>query len=63
MVNRSGWMVLEDKMETFVSGLGSGDGVEGKTSWRWSHPEIGAPADWVCEGIVEKVSFELLVYV
>ena len=56
-------MVVEDKMETFVSGLGSGEGVEGKTSWRWSHPEIGVPADWVCEGIIEKVSFELLVYV
>lgn len=35
--------------------------MERKTLWMWSHPEISVPADWVCEGINEKISFELLI--
>lgn len=53
-------MVVEDKIESFISGLGGKEWVEGKISWRWNCREIGVLADWVCEGNIEKISFGLV---
>ena len=53
-------MVVEDKIESFISGLGGEEWVEGKISWRWNYLEIGVLADWVCEGNIEKISFGLV---
>lgn len=53
-------MVVEDKMESFISGLGGEEWVEGKISCRWNYREIGVSADEVCEGNTEKISFGLV---
>lgn len=59
-ITRSGWMVVEDKMQSLISGLGGKEWVEGKISWRWNYCEIGVPVDRVCEGTIEKISFGLV---
>ena len=53
-------MVVEDKMQSLISGLGGEEWLEGKISWRWNYREIGVPADRVCEGTIEKISFGLV---